>query len=104
MKHEKKARSLVRKMLRDVRSDPHIMVLVFDESLVHHHHTTEKAIIDQVFSCDETQVKFLDIATGRIKGVVSFVLDYDAQPLEIINDYSDTKYMNNLMQRLGLGG
>jgi hypothetical protein len=103
MKHEKQARALIRKMIRRARQDWTTCVYVTPygdyETINERQHEGE--ILDAVFGCDETVIRFHDMTTGRNLGSVLVVLEYDREPCEIISDYTDNEYMNRLLTHIG---
>ena len=103
MKYEKQARALIRKMIRSARQDWATCVYVTpygdDETI--NERQNEKEILDAVFCCDETVIRFVDITTGRNLGSILVVLEYDREPCEIVSDHTDNDYINRLLNRIG---
>jgi len=103
VKHEKQARALIRKMIRSARQDWTTCVYVTpygdDETINERQHEGE--ILDAVFCCDETVIRFHDMTTGRHLGSVLVVLEYDREPAEIISDHTDNDYINRLLNHIG---
>ena len=99
MKHLMKSRALIRSILRDARYTESTLVFVYSEG----EHLTdshlERDIIDAVFSVDECQIAFVDLYTTKTLGTISIVLEYDSEPCEIIQDYSDNTYTENLISK-----
>ena len=103
MKHEKQARALVRKMIRRARQDWTTCVYVtpYGEDEVINGRQHEGEILDAVFSCDETVIRFHDMTTGRNLGSVLIVLEYDRLPGEIVSDCTYNDYIHQLLTNSG---
>jgi len=103
MKHEKQARAMIRKMIRRAKQDWTTCVYVtpYGESEVLNEGQLERDIVNAVFCCDETVIRFVDITTGRNLGSVLVVLEYDREPCEIVSDYTDNPYMQRLINLIG---
>jgi len=102
MKHEKQCKAIIRKILRAARWDTTIAVYVDDEEGFSGNEQTEKSIIDTVFNVDESYIKFVDLTTGKEKGVIMVVLDYDTTPEEIVCDYTSNRFTEFLISKSGL--
>ena len=94
-----KSRALIRSILRDARYAESVIVLVEQDGDQLNESQLERDIIDAVFSVDESEIVIVDLHTARTLGVLSIVLDYDSDPSEIIQDYSDNKYTENLIRK-----
>ena len=99
MKHLMKSRALIRSILRDARYTESVIVLVKCEGEQLNDSQLERDILDAVFSVDESEIVIVDLHNARTLGVLSIVLDYDSEPCEIIQDYSDNKYTENLISK-----
>ena len=103
MKYEKQARAMIRKMIRSARQDWATCVYVrpYGDDETINERQNEREILDAVFCCDETVIRFVDITTGRNLGSVLVVLEYDRQPDEVISDYTDNPYTQRLIDLIG---
>jgi hypothetical protein len=99
MKHLMKSRALIRSILRDARYTESVIVLVKSEGEQLNESQLERDIIDSVFSVDESEIVIVDLHNARTLGVLSIVLEYDSEPCEIIQDYGDNKYTENLIRK-----
>ena len=99
MKHLMKSRALIRSILRDARYTESVIVLVKSEGEQLNESQLERDIIDSVFSVDESEIVIVDLHNARTLGVLSIVLEYDSEPCEIIQAYSDNKYTENLIRK-----
>ena len=99
MKHLMKSRALIRSILRDARYAESVIVLVESEGEQLNESQLERDIIDAVFSVDESEIVLVDRHNARTLGNLFIVLDYDSEPCEIIQDYSDNKYTENLIRK-----
>ena len=104
MRHEKQARALIRKMIRRARQDWTTCVYVrpYGDYETINERQNEKEILDAVFCCDETVIRFVDITTGRSLGDVLVVLEYDREPCEIVSDYTANPYTQRLIDHIGV--
>tara|TARA_R110000737_G_scaffold93532_1_gene126854 strand:+ start:598 stop:915 length:318 start_codon:yes stop_codon:yes gene_type:complete len=100
MKHLMKSRALIRSILRDARYVDSVVVLVttFEGDQLNESQL-ERDIIDSVFSVDESEIVIVDLHTARTLATLSIVLEYDSEASEIIQDYSDNKYTQNLISK-----
>ena len=99
MKHLMKSRALIRSILRDARYAESVIVLVEQDGDQLNESQLERDIIDAVFSVDESEIVLVDLHNARTLGNLFIVLDYDSEPSEIIQDYSDNKYTENLIRK-----
>ena len=104
MKHEKQARALIRKMIRRARQDWTTCVYVrpYGEYETINDRQHEGEILDAVFCCDETVIRFHDMTTGRNLGCVLVVLEYDSEPCEIVSDHTGNPYTQRLIDHIGV--
>lgn len=105
MKHEKQAKSFIRKMIRKVKIDPYVSIRVdcgIDGETLYHG-TKESDLLDTIFGVDCSEVFFVDLTTSRELGGIAIVLDYDRSPDEIVSDYIDNDYTNRLIQHAEKG-
>jgi len=99
MKHLMKSRALIRSILRDARYTESVIVLVKSEGDQLNESQLERDILDAVFSVDESEIVLIDRHNARTLGNLFIVLDYDSEPCEIIQDYSDNAYTENLISK-----
>ena len=99
MKQLMKSRALIRSILRDARANESTLIFVDSEGDCLNESQLERDILDAVFSVDESQIILVDLHTQRTLGTLSIVLDYDSEPCEIIQDYSDNTYTENLINK-----
>ena len=99
MKHLMKSRALIRSILQDARYTESVIVLVKQDGEQLNESQLERDIIDAVFSVDESEIVLVDRHNARTLGVLYIALDYDSEPSEIIQDYSDNKYTENLISK-----
>ena len=94
-----KSRALIRSILRDARYAESVIVLVKSEGEQLNESQLERDILDAVFSVDESEIVLVDLHNARTLGTLFIVLDYDCEPCEIIQDYSDNDYTENLISK-----
>ena len=99
MKHLMKSRALIRSILRDARYTESVIVLVKSEGEQLNESQLERDIIDAVFSVDESEIVLVDLHNARTLGTLFIDLDYDSEPCEIIQDYSENTYTENLIRK-----
>ena len=99
MKHLMKSRAFIRSILRDARYTESVIVLVEQDGEQLNESQLECDIIDAVFSVDESEIVLVDRHNARTLGNIFIVLDYDSEPCEIIQDYSDNTYTENLISK-----
>ena len=99
MLHEKKIRAAIRKIIRKAKQDQHTLIQVLGsgcESML------ENDLISEIMACDETNVHFISLTSGRLLGAILFVFDYEGCPSEIVADCTDNAYTHNLIKGLDL--
>ena len=99
MKHLMKSRALIRSILRDARANESTLVFVDDGGDCLSESQLERDILDAVFSVDESEIVIVDLHNARTLGTLFIVLEYDSEPCEIIQDYGDNKYTENLIRK-----
>ena len=100
MLHEVKAKSVIRKIIRKAKQDWTVLIKVhdpFDGDSILDYNRKEKDLIDAVFSVDISELVFLDMTTGKQKGAIQIVLEYDRPADEIISDHSSNSFINYLV-------
>ena len=96
MLHLKSCQSVARKVIRAGRR-PNVICKVCCEGSTFTTTDRETQIIDAIFAADETTLEFLNLETGKILGGFSFVLEFDSQPFEIIQDYTENEFCESIM-------
>tara|TARA_Y100000114_G_C11725814_1_gene310912 strand:+ start:828 stop:1160 length:333 start_codon:yes stop_codon:yes gene_type:complete len=102
MIHEKKAKTLLKKIIKKAQLDPNIFVVVRDEEdqRINKNNKIDE-IIDSIFSVDISTVSFANRKTKRYVGWIFIVLEYDREPEEIISDYDPMDWTENLLEEFG---
>ena len=102
MIHEKKAKTLLKKIIKKAQLDPNIFVVVKDEEdqRINENNKIDE-IIDSIFSVDISTVLFANRKTNRYVGWIFIVLEYDTEPEEIIYDYEPMDWTENLLEEFG---
>tara|TARA_R100000654_G_scaffold11273_1_gene24730 strand:+ start:937 stop:1260 length:324 start_codon:yes stop_codon:yes gene_type:complete len=102
MIHEKKAKTLLKKIIKKAQLDPNIRIVVRDEEGTKiNENFTVNEIIESIFSVDISEVNFANVKNEKGKkyiGWLFIVLEYNSDPEEIINDYSANEYTENLLK------
>ena len=96
MLHLKSCQSVARKIIRAGRG-PNVICKVYCEGSTFTTTKMESQIIDAIFAADETTLKFLDVSTGETLGEFYFVLEFDSQPFEIVQDYAENEFCESIM-------
>jgi len=96
MLHLKACQSVARKVIRAGRG-PNVICKVYCEGSTFTTTKMESQIIDAIFAADETTLEFLNLDTGEILGVFSFVLEFDSQHFEVIQDYTENDFCESIM-------
>ena len=96
MLHLKACQSVARKVIRAGKTQ-NVICKVYCEGSTFTTTDKESQIIDAIFAADETTLEFLDVSTGEILGVFSFVLEFDSQHFEVIQDYTENDFCESIM-------
>ena len=99
MKHETKAKTLLKNIIKKAQLDPEIVIVVKDEDeqRINENNKIDE-IIDSIFSVDISTVSFANRKTKRYVGWIFIVLEYNREPEEIISDYEANDYTENLIE------
>lgn len=99
MIHERKAKELLKRIIKHAQLDRSIFVVVKDEEGERMNDTNKiDEIIDCIFSVDVCEVYFVDRIRRVNKGWLFIVLEYETLPEEIISDYSANEYIEELIK------
>ena len=78
MLHEKKAKSVIRKMIRKAKQDWTTAIYIIDpyeeENLVEDSSQLERDLLNAVFGVDESHIRFINMTTGQYLGGAHIVL------------------------------
>ena len=99
MKHETKAKTLLKSIIKKAQLDTEIVMFVKDEDeqRINENNKIDE-IIDSIFSVDISTVSFANRKTKRYVGWIFIVLEYNREPEEIISDYEANDYTENLIE------
>jgi len=96
MLHLKSCQSVARKVIRAGKTQ-NVICKVYCEGSTFTKTDKESKIIDAIFAADETTLEFLNVKTGEILGGFSFVLEFESQPFEVIQDYTENEFCESIM-------
>ena len=107
MLNEKKIKQVIRKIVREAKSDwaagLYVSAMGDNETLNLNRDGLpsflERDVINAILSCDETTLRIVRITDSKLLGNIAFVFDYDSDPSEVVCDYTDNDYTNRLIQK-----